>query len=98
MGSRTIGLAVCDEEEVVATPLRTLARAGGERDLSAVAAPVLGTPLELPGVAKDLEIIGDRAVVVAFQAEGEGLLHNVVVASWEVEEQLWKQHEDPPAL
>jgi putative Holliday junction resolvase len=58
LGRKTIGLALCDEGGVVATPLRTLARVGGQRDLDAVAeaareagagALVLGLPLELSG-------------------------------------------------
>lgn len=58
VGTKTIGLAVCDEEEIVATPIKTLARNGGIRDLSAVATVyqevdaqglVLGLPLELAG-------------------------------------------------
>ncbi len=58
LGRKTIGLALSDEGGVVATPLRTLARVGGQRDLEAVAqaareagagALVLGLPLELSG-------------------------------------------------
>jgi putative holliday junction resolvase len=58
VGSKTIGLAVCDEDGVVATPVRTLSRQGGKRDLEAVAAVmqelgaaalVLGLPLDLSG-------------------------------------------------
>ena len=58
IGSRTIGLAVSDEEAVVAAPLRTLERHGGERDLRSVAEVagetgagglVLGLPLDLSG-------------------------------------------------
>ena len=58
VGTKTIGVAVCDEAQVVATPLRTLPRKGGSRDLQAVAAVmqetgagalVLGLPLELSG-------------------------------------------------
>ena len=57
-GEKTIGVAVCDEEQVVATPLRTLPRRGGKRDVEAVAqvlaetgarGVVLGLPLELSG-------------------------------------------------
>jgi putative Holliday junction resolvase len=58
VGSRTIGLAVCDEAQAVATPLRTLTRRGGTADLEAVrsamnetgaGALVLGLPLSLSG-------------------------------------------------
>jgi putative pre-16S rRNA nuclease len=62
VGSRTIGLAICDEQEVVATPLRTLERRGGDADLEAVAAVMqetestallLGLPLEMSGAEGD---------------------------------------------
>ena len=62
VGSRTIGLAICDEQEVVATPLRTLERRGGDADLEAVAAVMqetestallLGLPLEMTGAEGD---------------------------------------------
>ena len=72
VGTRTIGLAVCDEDEVVATPLRTLRRHGGERDLVAVAAVmnetearglVVGLPLTLEGsegaAARRVRALGD---------------------------------------
>jgi putative Holliday junction resolvase len=58
VGSKTIGLAVCDEAQTVATPLRTLTRRGGTADLEAVGsvmtetgaeALVLGLPLDLSG-------------------------------------------------
>jgi putative Holliday junction resolvase len=58
VGEKTIGLAISDEGEVVATPLRTLARNGGKRDIEAVAAVVaeteagallVGLPLDLSG-------------------------------------------------
>ena len=58
VGTKTIGVAVSDDGGVVATPLRTLARSGGARDLEAVAALmnemgaealVVGLPLELSG-------------------------------------------------
>lgn len=58
VGSKTIGLALSDEGEVVATPLQTLPRQGGTKDLEAVAAAVaetgaqalvLGLPLDLTG-------------------------------------------------
>lgn len=58
VGTKTIGVAVSDDGGVVATPLRTLARSGGKRDLEAVAALmgemgaealVIGLPLELSG-------------------------------------------------
>jgi putative Holliday junction resolvase len=58
VGQKTIGLAVSDDGGVVASPLRTLSRVGGKRDLEAVAetvretgvaALVLGLPLELSG-------------------------------------------------
>ena len=57
-GEKTIGVAVCDEEQMVATPLRTLPRHGGRKDVEAVAAVlaetgaralVMGLPLELSG-------------------------------------------------
>ena len=57
-GEKTIGVAVCDEEQLVATPLRTLPRHGGRKDVEAVAAVlaetgagalVMGLPLELSG-------------------------------------------------
>jgi putative Holliday junction resolvase len=62
IGEKTIGVAVCDEGEVVATPLRTLSRHGGERDLEAVeqvvretgaGGVVLGLPLTLEGTEGD---------------------------------------------
>ncbi len=58
VGTKTIGVAVCDEGGVVATPLRTIQRVGGQRDVDAVAAVmretgaealVVGLPLELSG-------------------------------------------------
>ena len=58
VGTKTIGVAVSDEGAVVAMPLRTLSRSGGERDVEAVAAVmretgagalVVGLPLELSG-------------------------------------------------
>ena len=58
VGTKTIGVAVSDDEAVVAMPLRTLSRSGGERDVEAVAAVmretgagalVVGLPLELSG-------------------------------------------------
>lgn len=58
LGSKTIGCAVSDEDGVIASPLRTLRRHGGQRDLDAVAAVreevgaeavVLGLPRELSG-------------------------------------------------
>ena len=58
IGTRTIGVAVSDEGATVASPLRTLSRHGGERDLRAVAEVVgetgaaglvLGLPLDLSG-------------------------------------------------
>ena len=58
VGTKTIGVAVADDEAVVAMPLRTLSRSGGERDVEAVAAVmretgagalVVGLPLELSG-------------------------------------------------
>jgi putative Holliday junction resolvase len=73
VGSKTIGVAVSDEEEVVATPLRTLVRHGGERDLEAVAdvlretgaaGIVLGLPLDLAGregdAARRVRALGER--------------------------------------
>jgi putative Holliday junction resolvase len=59
IGEKTIGVAVSDEGQVLASPLRTLARNGGKRDLEAVArvrdetdaeALVLGLPLGLDGL------------------------------------------------
>ena len=58
VGTKTIGLAVSDEEGRVATPLRTLARKGGAHDVESVrqafaevqaGALVLGLPLGLDG-------------------------------------------------
>ena len=58
VGQKTIGIAVCDEDERVATPLKTLARRGGQADLEGVArlaeeqeigGLVLGLPLDLNG-------------------------------------------------
>jgi putative Holliday junction resolvase len=58
VGQKTLGIAVCDEDERVATPLRTLARRGGQADLEEVArlaeeqeigGLVLGLPLDLNG-------------------------------------------------
>jgi putative Holliday junction resolvase len=73
VGSKTIGVAVSDEEEVVALPLRTLARHGGKRDLEAVAdlvretgagGIVLGLPLDLEGregdAARRVRALGER--------------------------------------
>lgn len=62
VGSKTIGVAICDEGEVVASPLRTLERHGGARDIQALAALlaehgaaglVIGLPLELSGAEGD---------------------------------------------
>lgn len=62
LGSKTIGVAMSDEEQVVSTPLRTLPRHGGRKDLDAVAAVlqetgaaglVLGLPLDLSGKEGD---------------------------------------------
>lgn len=73
LGEKTIGLAVCDEEQLVATPLRTLGRHGGRRDIEAVASAmrqararglVLGLPLSLDGeegaAARRVRRFGDR--------------------------------------
>lgn len=58
VGQKTIGVAVCDEEGRVATPLRTLGRRGGRADIEAVASVmtemeatglVLGLPRDLQG-------------------------------------------------
>jgi putative Holliday junction resolvase len=58
LGSKTIGLALCDEEETVATPWRTLRRKGGAYDLDQVSQAfrqseaqgvVIGLPLALSG-------------------------------------------------
>ena len=38
VGTKTIGVAVSDEGGVVATPLKTLSRHGGKRDVAAVRA------------------------------------------------------------
>jgi len=72
VGEKTIGGAVCDEEQAVATPMRTLERRGGKGDVAAVAAVlqetgaagvVLGLPLELSGregdAARRARILGD---------------------------------------
>ena len=72
VGTKTIGVAVCDEEGVVAMPLRTLARHGGQRDIDAVAAVmhetgatalVVGLPRELSGregdAARRCRTLGD---------------------------------------
>lgn len=73
VGTRTIGVAVCDAGARVASPLRTLERHGGARDLEAVAAVaretgaaglVLGLPLDLEGREGDAALrvrrLGDR--------------------------------------
>jgi putative Holliday junction resolvase len=73
VGTKTIGVAVSDEEEVVATPLRTISRHGGVRDLEGVAALVqetgagalvIGLPLDLEGkegdTARRVRALGDR--------------------------------------
>lgn len=58
IGEKTIGLAVSDEGGVIASPLSTIARHGGRRDLEAVAAAlvetgatelIIGLPLGLDG-------------------------------------------------
>lgn len=58
VGEKRIGLAICDEEGRVATPLRTLERRGGEADAHAIAeivrevgaqGLVAGLPLTLEG-------------------------------------------------
>ncbi len=58
VGTKTIGVAVSDEGGVVATPLKTLSRHGGKRDVAAVralmdetgaTALIVGLPLELSG-------------------------------------------------
>ena len=72
VGSRTIGVAVCDEGQVVATPLRTLSRRGGRADVEAVRrlmdetgarALVVGLPRELSGkegqYARRARLLGD---------------------------------------
>jgi putative Holliday junction resolvase len=72
IGARTIGLAVSDEGAVVATPLRTLDRRGGQRDLAAVSEVfsetsagglLVGLPLELSGregqAARRVRALGD---------------------------------------
>jgi len=71
IGTKTIGVAVSDEGGVVATPLRTLSRHGGRRDLDEVAsvmretgasALVLGLPLDLEGregdAARRVRVLG----------------------------------------
>ena len=73
VGEKTIGVAISDEEEVIATPLRTLSRHGGMRDLEAVAAVlhelgagglVLGLPLQMNGregdAARRVRDLGQR--------------------------------------
>lgn len=71
VGTKTIGLAICDEDGAVATPLLTIARRGGRRDLEAVGAAlaeheagalVIGMPLDLSGeegdAARRVRILG----------------------------------------
>jgi putative Holliday junction resolvase len=73
IGEKTIGVAVSDEGEVVATPLRTLPRRGGSGDLEAVGqvlqeigagGVVLGLPLTLEGhegdAARRVRALGSR--------------------------------------
>jgi len=73
VGTKTIGVALSDEEGVVAMPLRTLTRHGGQRDLDAVAgllsetgagALVVGLPLDLEGgegdAARRARALGER--------------------------------------
>lgn len=73
VGEKTIGVAVSDDEEVVATPVRTLARRGGQVDLEAVAdvlqelgggGLVLGLPLDMEGGEGDAALrvrrLGER--------------------------------------
>jgi len=73
VGTRTIGLAVSDEGGAVATPLRTISREGGLKDLEAVAAAraehdaaalVIGMPLDLDGgegdAARRVRALGAR--------------------------------------
>ena len=58
VGARTIGLAIGDDDDRVATPLRTLQRAGGQQDVDAVrrvmdevdaTGLVVGLPLTMEG-------------------------------------------------
>ena len=76
VGSRTIGAAISDDDGVVATPLRTLRRSGGQRDLEAVAALyaetgaqglVVGLPLSMNGdegaAARRVRVLGDALAV-----------------------------------
>jgi len=58
VGTKTIGLAVSDDDGRVATPLRTLSRSGGDKDIDALArvveefqvgGVVIGLPLGLDG-------------------------------------------------
>jgi putative holliday junction resolvase len=72
VGTKTIGLSVCDEDGKVATPVRTLPRHGGRRDLEALEKVreelgaegyVLGLPLDLEGeegdAARRVRALGD---------------------------------------
>ncbi len=73
VGTKTIGLAICDENGSVATPLHTILRKGGLHDLQAVAAAcaehgaaalVIGMPLDLSGeegdAARRVKTLGAR--------------------------------------
>lgn len=73
VGTKTLGAAVSDETETVATPVRTLPRRGGKEDLRAVTAlyeevgagaVVLGLPLDLQGkegeAARRVRALGEK--------------------------------------
>ena len=73
LGERTIGVALCDEGEMLATPLLTVRRQGGARDQEAIGAllaeheiggVVLGLPLDLKGregvAARRVRAFGER--------------------------------------
>lgn len=60
VGAKTIGVAVCDDDGIVATPLRTLPRHGGERDLQAVGAVVQETGAKALVVGLPLDLSGDE--------------------------------------
>ena len=58
LGTKTIGVALSDEQGIIASPLKTIARKGGKTDFLAVrdiieangvGVVVLGLPLELSG-------------------------------------------------
>lgn len=79
LGSKTIGVAVSDEEGIIALPLRTLSRRGGKADLNEVAKVlaetgsemvVLGLPVQLDG-KEGLAARRVRAFGTALAADGD---------------------------